>query len=106
MTVIIILVTYSFFPVNSAYTDQADEFKAEGLTKPVVVPDDQEFAVKITFPQADFYMLFDPPQVAGYFTPEGIGFSNEWAETKSPADDGDDYGEVGFDRNVVIWIDR
>jgi hypothetical protein len=41
------------------------------------------------------YMLFDPPQVAAYFTPEGIGFSNEWAETKSPEDDGGDYGEVG-----------
>jgi hypothetical protein len=83
---------------------QADKFKAEGLTEPLV-PKRGEPAVRITFPDTDCYMLFDPPQVAGYFTPEGIGFSNEWAETKSPADDGDDYGEVGFDRNAVMWIE-
>jgi len=51
-------------------------------------------------------MLFDPPGVAGYSTLEGIGFSNEWAETKSPVEDGDDYGEVGFDRNAVMWLER
>jgi hypothetical protein len=105
MTILVILVTYSFFPINSVSAVRADEFRAEGLTKPVA-QGDKEFAVKITFPHADFYMLFDPPHVAGYFTPEGIGFSNEWAETKSPEDDGGDYGEVGFDRNAVMWIDR
>ena len=105
-TILIILVTYSFFLINSVSTVRADEFRAEGLNEPVVVPDDQEYAVKVTFPQADFHMLFDPPHVAGYFTPEGIGFSNEWAETKSAEHDGDDYGELGFDRNAVMWIDR
>ena len=84
---------------------QMDKFQAEGLTEPVV-PKRGEPAVKVTFPYDDFHMLFDPPQVAGYFTPEGIGFSNEWAETKSPADDGDDYGEVGFDRNAVMWREK
>ena len=84
---------------------QADKFQAEGLTEPVV-PKRGEPAVKVAFPNADYYMLFDPPQVAGYFTPEGIGFSNEWAETKSPEHDGGDYGEVGFDRNAVMWIER
>lgn len=105
LTIIITLVTYSFFPINSVSTARADEFKAEGLTEPVA-PKDDETAVKVTFPNTDYYMLFDPPQVAAYFTPEGIGFSNEWAETKSPENDGGDYGEVGFDRNAVMWIER
>jgi len=85
--------------------NRTDAFRAEGLTEPVV-PEPGEPAVKITFPDTGFYMLFDPPHVAGYFTPEGIGFSNEWAETKSPEHDGGDYGEVGFDKNAVMWIER
>ena len=104
-SILITLVTYSFLPIHSVSTARADEFKAEGLTEPVV-PERGEAAVKITFPNADFHMLFDPPQRAGYVTPEGIGVSNEWAETKSSVDDGNDYGEVGFDRNAVMWIER
>jgi len=89
----------------SQSSSQDDKFQAEGLTEPVV-PKDGEAAVKVSFPHTDYYMLFDPPQVAAYFTPEGIGFSNEWAETQSPEDDGGDYGEVGFDKNAVMWIER
>jgi len=84
---------------------KADKFKAEGLTQAVPVPENKSYAVKITFPEDDFYMLFDPPQIASYVTPEGIGCSNEWAETRSHEDEGDDYGEVGFDRNAVMWIE-
>jgi len=92
-------------PYDSLGATQVDKFQAEGLTEPVV-PKDDEIAVKVTFPHTDYYMLFDPPQVAAYFTPEGIGFSNEWAETKSPEDDGGDYGEVGFDQNALMWIEK
>jgi hypothetical protein len=106
LTILIPLAAYSIPPAHSAPPARTDEFGAEGLTTPVVVPDDQEFAVRITFPHAAYDMRFDPPHVAGYFTPEGIGFSNEWAETKSPEKDGGDYGEVGFDRNAVMWIER
>jgi hypothetical protein len=98
------VVIASFYSSISLSATQADEFQAEGLTEPII-PKRGEPAVKVTFPNTGYYMLFDPPQVAGYFTPEGIGFSNEWAETKSPANDGDDYGEVGFDRNAVMWIE-
>jgi len=99
------LVMLSVYPSISLSETQADKFQAEGLTEPAV-PKNGEVAVKVTFPHTDYYMLFDPPQVAAYFTPEGIGFSNEWAETKSPENDGGDYGEVGFDRNAVMWIER
>jgi hypothetical protein len=91
---LIMLVFFILILSISLSAAQEDEFKAEGLTEPIV-PKRGKPAVKVTFPYDNFHMLFDPPQVAGYFTPEGIGFSNEWAETKSPADDGDDYGEVG-----------
>ena len=83
------LVMLSVYPSISLSAVQADKFHAEGLTEPVV-PKNGEVAVKVTFPHTDYYMLFDPPQVAAYFTPEGIGFSNEWAETKSPENDGGD----------------
>jgi hypothetical protein len=97
-----ILAALLIFSVSIA---RADDFAAEGLTEPVV-PEPGEPAVTITFPETEFHMRFDPPQVAGYFTPEGIGFSNEWAETRSHPDDGNWYGEVGFDRNAVMWIER
>ncbi|MHC4456891.1 MAG: hypothetical protein ACYS0I_07325 [Planctomycetota bacterium] len=99
------LVMLSVYSSISLSATQADKFQAEGLTEPVV-PKDGEAAVKVTFAHTDYYMHFDPPGVAAYFTPEGIGFSNEWAETKSPENDGGDYGEVGFDRNAVMWIER
>jgi hypothetical protein len=99
-----LFVLFSYVFLFSQSSSLADKFQAEGLTEPIV-PKRGEHAVKVTFSDTDYYMLFDPPQVAGYFTPEGIGFSNEWAETKSPADDGDDYGEVGFDCNAVMWIE-
>jgi hypothetical protein len=92
-------------PAISQSVPQEETFQAAGLTEPVL-PEPGKPAVKVTFPHADYYMLFDPPQVAGYFTPEGIGFSNEWAETRSAEHDGDDYGEVGFDRNAVMWIEK
>jgi len=103
--VVFFLVMLSVYSSISLSETQADKFQAEGLTKPAV-PKDGGVAVKVTFPHTDYYMLFDPPQVAAYFTPEGIGFSNEWAETQSPVNDGGDYGEVGSDRNAVMWIER
>jgi len=96
---------HSFLPDTAVSTIRADAFKAEGLTKPVAVPGDQEFAVKVTFPDADFHMIFDPPNAA-YYTPEGIGFSNEWAETASIEEEHPDWGEVLFDRDAVMWIER
>jgi hypothetical protein len=51
-------------------------------------------------------MLFDPPGRAGYVTPEGIGTSNEWAETASIETEHPGWGEVLFDRNAVMWIER
>jgi hypothetical protein len=104
MAVLFLVMCFIYCPAFSGVAE-ADRFQAEGLTEPIV-PKEGEAAVKITFPHTDYYMLFDPPQVAGYFTPEGIGFSNEWAETQSPEEDGGDYGEVGFDSNAVMWIER
>jgi len=83
---------------------QTDDFHAEGLTEPVV-PKRGELAVKVTFPDDDFYMQFDPPGRAGYVTPEGIGISNEWAETASNETEHPGWGEVLFDRNAVMWIE-
>jgi hypothetical protein len=104
-SILITLVTYSFFPISSFSIVRADEFNAEGLTEPVV-PKDGDPAVKVTFPHADFHMLFDPPNKAGYVTPEGIGTSNEWAETASIEKEKPGWGEVLFDRNAVMWIER
>jgi hypothetical protein len=83
---------------------RADEFKAEGLTEPVK-KGRREFAVKVRFPDEDFYMEFSPPR-ATYYTPEGIGFSNEWAETASIEEENPGWGEVLFDRKAVMWIER
>jgi len=91
--------------LNSLVYPQSDEFHAEGLTEPVV-PKRGELAVKVTFPEHDFYMQFDPPGRAGYVTPEGIGISNEWAETASNETEHPGWGEVLFDRNAVMWIEN
>ena len=106
-----LIMVVSFLVMLSVYSsiclsaNQVDKFQAEGLTEPVD-QGDKEFSVKITFPRDDFHMLFDPPKVAGYFTPEGIGFSNEWAETASIEKEHPGWGEVLFDRNAVMWIER
>jgi len=105
LTIIITFVTFGFSCITSVSTAQTDEFRAEGLTEPVV-PRRGEPAVKVTFPHADYYMLFDPPGRAGYVTPEGIGVSNEWAETASIETERPGWGEVLFDRNAVMWIER
>ncbi|UCE62896.1 MAG: hypothetical protein JSU59_08410 [Nitrospirota bacterium] len=103
-TIIITLMMFSYVLGNSS-TARTDGFRAEGLTEPVD-KGDRDFAVKITFPHDDFYMIFDPPGKAGYFTPEGIGFSNEWAETASVEEEHPGWGEVLFDRNAVMWVER
>jgi hypothetical protein len=102
---IFFLVMLSVYSSVSPGATQADKFQAEGLTEPVK-KGDREFAVKVTFPHDDFYMLFDPPNKAGYVTPEGIGTSNEWAETTSIEEEHPGWGEVLFDRNAVMWIER
>ena len=99
-----ISVICSFLFYNSIYA-QINEFQAEGLTEPVA-PEPGKLAVKVTFPEDDFYMQFDPPGRAGYVTPEGIGISNEWAETASNETEHPGWGEVLFDRNAVMWIER
>jgi hypothetical protein len=50
-------------------------------------------------------MRFDPPN-ATYYTPEGIGFSNEWAESASNETEHPGWGEVLFDREAVMWIEK
>jgi hypothetical protein len=101
----ITLIFISFFCLNNLAYSQSDAFQAEGLTEPVV-PKRGELAVKVTFPDDDFYMQFKPPGRAGYVTPEGIGISNEWAETASNETEHPGWGEVLFDRNAVMWIER
>jgi hypothetical protein len=67
----LIMVVCFFAILSISLTEaQADEFKAEGLTKPVK-KGSRKYAVKVTFPHADFYMDFSPPR-ACYYTPEGI----------------------------------
>lgn len=78
----VITLALNLFLILNSLCAQTDKFQAEGLTEPVT-PKDREFAVKVTFPDDDFYMLFNPPGRAGYVSPEGIGTSNEWAETAS-----------------------
>jgi len=99
-----VLVLASLAPTASVFAARGDAFRAEGLTKPVD-QGDREFSVKITFPDEEFCMEFDPPN-ARYVTPEGIGFSNEWAETASVETEYPDWGEVLFDRDAVMWIER
>jgi hypothetical protein len=105
LVILIAGLTYFFLPINSVPVAHADDFKAEGLTEPVV-PRRGKPAVKVTFPHADYHMLFDPPGRAGYVTPEGIATSNEWAETASIETEHPGWGEVLFDRNAVMWIER
>jgi len=84
--------------------EPVDKFLAEGLTEPVK-KGNREYSVKVTFPDEDFYMVFSPPKAA-YYTPEGIGFSNEWGETASIETEHPGWGEVLFDRDAVMWIER
>jgi len=100
-----IIVACSFFLLSNVVLAQDNGFIAEGLTEPLV-PERGEIAVRITFPDDDFEMRFDPPGRAGYLTPEGIGTSNEWAETASIEKDLPGWGEVLFDRNAVMWLEQ
>ncbi|MHC4216430.1 MAG: hypothetical protein ACYSWP_24020, partial [Planctomycetota bacterium] len=101
---VFLLVILSVYPSISLSAGGADEFKAEGLTEPVK-KGDRDYSVKVTFPNEDFYMEFSPPR-ATYYTPEGIGFSNEWGETASIETEHPGWGEVLFDRNAVMWIEK
>jgi hypothetical protein len=101
---IVLLVSLFSTQFTSILAAKADEFYAEGLTEPVV-PKRGETAVKVTFPHEDFYMDFSPPR-ATYYTPEGIGFSNEWGETASIETEHPGWGEVLFDRDAVMWIEK
>ena len=103
--VVFFLVMLSVYSSISQSATHADKFQAEGLTEPVK-QGQREYSVKVTFPHDDFYMIFDPPNKAGYVTPEGIGTSNEWAETASIEEEHPGWGEVLFDRNAVMWIER
>jgi len=51
-TVFIILATYLIVPVNSVSIAQTDEFKAEGLTEPVV-PEPGEFEILVGVSSSD-----------------------------------------------------
>jgi hypothetical protein len=93
------------FTAFSQGVEEADGFHAEGVTEPVL-PEDNGIAVKVTFPEEDFHMIFDPPPKAAYYTPEGIGFSNEWAESASNETEHPGWGEVLFDRDAVMWLER
>ncbi|MHC4214562.1 MAG: hypothetical protein ACYSWP_14460 [Planctomycetota bacterium] len=101
--VVFFLVMLSVYSISLSAT-QADKFQAEGLTEPVKKRG-REYSAKVTFPNEDFHMIFSPPR-ATYYTPEGIGFSNEWGETASIETEHPGWGEVLFDRDAVMWIER
>ena len=102
--VVFFLLMLSVYSSICLSANQADKFQAEGLTEPVK-KGDREYSVKVTFPNKDFHMIFSPPRAA-YYTPEGIGFSNEWGETASIEKEHPGWGEVLFDRDAVMWIER
>jgi hypothetical protein len=102
--VVFFLVMLSVYPSICLGDSHADKFQAEGLTEPVK-QGEREYSVKVTFPHDDFHMIFNPPKAA-YYTPEGFGFSNEWGETASNETEHPGWGEVLFDRNAVMWIEK
>jgi hypothetical protein len=77
----------SLFCLNNLVYSQSDGFQAEGLTEPIV-PERGKLAVKVTFPDDDFYMQFDPPGRAGYVTPEGE-ILHTYVDSGSPYGEGD-----------------